>query len=96
MPPIAETVFLVSVASAAAIFGFSATLATARKQDPNHFSKGLTGHHLKELPESGGRLAVRALGYGTLYAVTGFSAFCWLVWKMSGAKDVRNATRHSY
>lgn len=42
----------------------------------------------KEMPESGGSLAMRALGWGTLYAVGGFGVFCAGVWKMMGVSNV--------
>lgn len=42
----------------------------------------------KELPESGSSLAMKALGWGTFYAVSGFSIFCFGVWKLMGVKDV--------
>jgi len=79
-------VFLASVTGASILFGFGLTLAMAKKRDPNFFSKGLVGS--KDIPESGGSLALRALGWGTLYSVTGFSAFCFLVWKAIGVNNL--------
>lgn len=38
--------------------------------------------------DEGSALALRALGYGTAYAVLGTGLFCFGVWKLSGAKDV--------
>lgn len=40
------------------------------------------------MPDAGAILALRALGWGTLYAVAGTSCLCYGVWKLSGAKDV--------
>lgn len=44
--------------------------------------------HEPRSEESGGSLALKALGWGTFYAVTGFTAFSFAVWKLIGAKDV--------
>lgn len=57
-----------------------------KKQDPKYFNKGLTG--TIEMTETGAHLALRALGWGTLYAVTGCGILFYSVWKISGAKDV--------
>jgi len=38
--------------------------------------------------ETGGSLALRALGRGSFYAFGGFSVFCFVVWKLSGATSV--------
>lgn len=69
-----------------AIIGFSSTLAAARKQDPTSFGKGFVP--TKELHETGASLAVRALGWGTLYAVTGCGLLFYSIWKFTGAKNV--------
>ena len=42
------------------------------------------------LNQSGAALAVRALGYGTLYAVVGCSALFFTIWKLTGAKDLND------
>lgn len=81
-----ETSFLLSVAGISILGGFGMALAMAKKKDPVYFFKGMVP--TKELPESGGSLAMRALGWGTLYAVTGFSAFCFGVWKLMGVKNL--------
>ena len=46
----------------------------------------IAGEHV---PESGAALAMRALGWGTLYAITGVGLVCFGIWKLSGAKSVR-------
>ena len=48
--------------------------------------QGLSG--TKEVPESGADLAIRALGWATLYSFGGFSLFCYGVWKMLGVSNV--------
>lgn len=78
--------FLSGVSGISALIGFGSTLASARKQDPTNFGKGFT--YTKELPETGANLALRALGWGTLYAVTGCGLFFYAVWKISGARNV--------
>lgn len=77
---------MAGVSGISALFGFGATLAAAKKQDPKYFGKGIEGSiHLKE---TGVNLAVRALGWGTLYAFTGCGVFFYAVWKLSGAHNV--------
>lgn len=71
----------------AAVAGFGTTIAAARKQDPKYFGKGMMA--TRELPETGASLALRALGWGTLYAVTGCGILFYSIWKLSGAKNVR-------
>ena len=39
--------------------------------------------------EPGASLAIRALGWGTLYAVTGCSVLFYGIWTLMGVKDVR-------
>ena len=50
------------------------------------FLQGLTS--TRELPETGADLAMRALGWASLYSVGGFSLFCYGVWKMMGVSNV--------
>jgi len=53
---------------------------------PVLYLQGLAG--VKGSRETGGSLALRALGRGSLYAFGGFSAFCFAMWKLSGASSV--------
>ncbi|KAJ8978424.1 hypothetical protein NQ317_019662 [Molorchus minor] len=62
--------FLAGVSGISALIGFGATVASAKKHDPVHFDKGMVP--AKELQESGAHLALRALGWGTLYAMEEF------------------------
>lgn len=79
-------IFLSSIAGMSAIFGFGSTLAAARKQDPNFFTKGLSAS--KSLPESGASLAFRALLWGSFYAWSGCGMLFYGVWKLSGAETM--------
>ncbi|XP_015903600.2 transmembrane protein 242 isoform X2 [Parasteatoda tepidariorum] len=81
-----ETSFLLTVTGVSVVGGFGMALAMAKKKDPVYFLKGMMA--TKELPESGGSLAMRALGWGTLYAVTGFSAVCYGIWKLMGVNNL--------
>ena len=56
-------------------------------------SKGLVGklsqaEKHQKLHETGAKLAARALGYGTLYAIGGCSVLFLGLWKLSGASDL--------
>nr|CAH7737859.1 unnamed protein product [Callosobruchus chinensis] len=77
--------FLAGVTGISAIVGFGMTVATAKKHDPKYFNKGMVP--TRELPESGANLAMRALGWGTLYAVTGCGILFYSIWKLSGAQS---------
>ncbi|KAK3862661.1 hypothetical protein Pcinc_031498 [Petrolisthes cinctipes] len=78
--------FLTGVAGVSLLGGFGTTLGMTKKKDPNMFSKGIMGS--QQLHEAGGALAMRALGRGTLYAVSGFSLFCFGMWKLVGANSL--------
>ncbi|CAO1339843.1 unnamed protein product [Diamesa tonsa] len=80
-------IFLSSVAGVAALVGFGKTLASAKKHDPTFFSKGMTGE--LGMADTGANLAMRALGWGTLFAFMGTGAMCYGIWKLSGAKDMK-------
>lgn len=66
------------------LIGFGSTLSMVRKQDPKSFQEGVVT--AKGLHESGASLAVRALGWGTLYAFSGCGILFYGIWKLSGAK----------
>lgn len=76
------------VGGISALFGFSRTLATAKRADSKVLQQQCTRQGII-LMDEGSTLALRALGWGTLYAVLGTGTFCYGVWKLSGAKDVR-------
>ncbi|XP_056632226.1 transmembrane protein 242 isoform X2 [Diorhabda sublineata] len=78
-------IFLSGVSGISALIGFGATLASAKKQDPKYFGIGMTPS--KELSETGASLALRALGWGTLYAFVGCGVLFYSIWKLSGATD---------
>ena len=81
-------IFLTSVTCIGAIVGFSTTLASAKKFDPVSFNKGLIGSKELNKMETGASLALRALGWGTLYAVIGTTSLAYGLWKLSGASNV--------
>lgn len=79
-------IFFTTVAGLSAMIGFGTTLVAAKKQDAKYFNKGLVG--TKEMGDSGANLALRALGWGTVFAFGGCGILFYTIWKISGAKDV--------
>ena len=81
-------IFLSGVTGISVIIGFGTTLAAVRKQDPKSFNEGIVG--VKGVPETGGQLALRALGWGTFYACTGCGILFYGLWKLSGASSMQD------
>ncbi|XP_011305580.1 transmembrane protein 242 [Fopius arisanus] len=77
--------FLGAVTGISAIIGFGTTVAAVRKKDPKYFEEGVVG--VRGTTEAGVSLAMRALGWGTVYAVTGCSLIFYGIWKLSGATN---------
>lgn len=88
--PTKSATFIFGVAGGAAVGGFGMMLAKTRKSSPDDFHKGTIP--IEGEMESGARLAMRALGRATVYAVGGFSLFCFTVWKLMGVHSLPEFT----
>ncbi|XP_022104471.1 transmembrane protein 242-like isoform X2 [Acanthaster planci] len=84
------SVFMVSVAGIAMISGFGLTMATAKRKHPGSFSKGILPNPSVSIHESGASLGMRALLWGSLFAVTGFGTLTFAVCKVMGFNSVED------
>ncbi|XP_041354792.1 transmembrane protein 242-like [Gigantopelta aegis] len=83
-------IFLTAVAGVSILGGFGMTLAMAKRKDPNMFTRGLVPS--REIPDSGASLALRALGWGTLWSVSGVGILSLTVWKVLGVHSMKEFT----
>ena len=80
---IVATVFLGGVTGLSLLFGFSSTLASVKKNNPDIYEKNNIMIHR----DAGVRLAVRALCWGSIYATLFCSTVTYGIWKISGANN---------
>ena len=76
-------VFLAGITGIFLISGFSSTLTVLKKNNSKLFNKCNTKS--KNHNDTGTDLALKALGWGSFFSITGCSALCYSIWKLSGA-----------
>lgn len=64
--------------------GFSSALATSKKNNPKYFNRSLKKNE-EDHTAAATDLALRALGWGSLYSTVGCGILFYTIWKVSGA-----------
>nr|CAB3267081.1 transmembrane protein 242-like [Phallusia mammillata] len=88
--PIQSAGFIFGATGIAFLSGFAMMLAKSKRSDPGDIVNDKVPD-LKNM-ESGGRLAMRALGRATVYSVGGFSLFCVTVCALLGVRNLTEFT----
>lgn len=91
MPSLDGVFFTVGIGLASALGAFGISLGIARKRSPNAFTASLPQGH-----ESPTRLAMRALGWGTICAVVGVGSIVMAAKYMTGVSNVRYSVSTDY
>ncbi len=78
--------FFTLITAVGVISGFGISLGSTKKQNSKLVKNK---KNLNYLHASGAELARKALLRATLITVSGFSVFCFSVWKLSGAQDFK-------
>ncbi|XP_072035712.1 transmembrane protein 242-like [Amphiura filiformis] len=83
------SVFLIGVAGLGMLSGFGLTIARAKRRSPTQFAKGVLPDPSADLHESGAALALKALGWGSLFAVSGVGVLIYGACKLIGVQNVQ-------
>lgn len=105
---IIESIFLFGVASVSFLAGFGLTLGKAKKSASDQWQSDQVDQNGRRpmsaasldsarqqvrLHREATQLGVRALGWGTLYAVSGVALLSTIIWKLSGASSLEDFRR---
>ncbi|PIK52920.1 putative transmembrane protein [Apostichopus japonicus] len=83
-----EGLFLGSVACLGVLGGFAMTVARVKKRNPASFMKGVLANPELDQMESGASVGLRALGWGTVFALTGVGTISFVFCKLIGVSSV--------
>ncbi|TPP65832.1 hypothetical protein FGIG_08426 [Fasciola gigantica] len=96
---VSAVAFTLSAFGLSVLTGLAVTLLSARKIEPSAFAQGTRVATVGQLHspvkhEPAVRFAFRALGYGTALAVTGVGSLAYIVWKITGARNISELNRY--
>lgn len=77
-----KALFITIVASTSAVISFSYALTSTKKRD------NIYDNAVVKLHETGSQLAIKALKWGTFYALTGCGCIIFGIWKLANVKNV--------